>query len=122
MAKLLWGVVSLTFRIRKPDCVEHLFGPWLRSFSNKQRNLVLIGVVAFCWAIWISRNDIVFHKSHFISILQVMFRGAHWIRSWAVLSKEEGRNILKEGCRLVESVALEIFHKSGWNTLRRIGF
>jgi hypothetical protein len=75
MAKLLWGVVSLTFRIRKPDCVEHLFGPWLRSFSNKQRNLVLIGVAAFCWAIWISRNDIVFHKSHFISILQVMFRG-----------------------------------------------
>jgi hypothetical protein len=75
MAKLLWGVVSLTFRIRKPDCVEHLFGPWLRSFSNKQRNLVLIGVAAFCWAIWISRNDIVFHKSHFISILQVMYRG-----------------------------------------------
>jgi hypothetical protein len=116
------GVVSLTFGIRKPDCVEHHFGPWLRSFSKKQRNLVLIGVAAFCWAIWIGRNDIVLHISHFISILQVMFRGTHWIRSWAVLSKEEGRNILKECCRLVESVALEIFHKSGWNTLRRIGF
>jgi hypothetical protein len=75
LAKLLWGIVSLTFGMRRPGCVEHLFGPWLRSFSKKQRNLVLIGVAALCWAIWISRNDIVFHKSHFISILQVMFRG-----------------------------------------------
>jgi hypothetical protein len=51
-----------------------------------------------------------------------MFRGTHWIRSWAVLSKEEERTILKEVCRLMESVALEIYHKSGWNTLRRVDF
>jgi hypothetical protein len=62
----------------------------------------------------------VFYKSNSKSILQVMFRGTHWIRSWAILSKEDGRIILKEGCRWLESVALEIFHKSGWNTMRRI--
>jgi hypothetical protein len=100
--------------------LEHLFGPWLTSFSNKQRNLVLIGMVAFCWALWISRNDLVFQKSQFKSILQVMFRGAFSIRSWSVLSKEEGRIILKEVCRELEAVALEIFHKSGWNALKRI--
>jgi hypothetical protein len=49
-----------------------------------------------------------------------MFRGTYWIRSWAILSKEDGMVILKEGCRLLETMALEIFHKSGWNTLRRI--
>jgi hypothetical protein len=58
----------------------------------------------------------VFHKSHSISILQVML--THWIRSWAVVSKEDGRIILKEGCQWVEIVALEIFHKSGWNATR----
>jgi hypothetical protein len=99
--------------------LEHLFGPWLTSFSNKQRNLVLIGMVAFCWALWISRNDLVFQKSQFKSILQVMFRGA-FIRSWFVLSKEEERIILKEGYRELEAVALEIFHKSRWNALKRI--
>jgi hypothetical protein len=52
-----------------------MFGPWLRSFSNKQRNLVLIRLVGLCWALWISRNDLVFHKSQYKSILQVMFRG-----------------------------------------------
>jgi hypothetical protein len=121
MTKLVWGMLSLTFGIRMSSDVGNLFGPWLRSFSKKQRNRVLVGVAAFCWAIWISRNDIVFHKSHFLSILQVMFRGTHWIRCWAILSKEEGRIILKEGCQWVEIVAMEIFHKSGWNALRSIG-
>jgi hypothetical protein len=51
MTKLVWGMVSLTFGIRKPNSDEHLFGPWLRSFSKKQRNLVLVGVAAFCWVI-----------------------------------------------------------------------
>jgi hypothetical protein len=109
MAKLMWGILCLTFGIRMPSDAGNLFGPWLRSFSKKQGNLVLVGVAAFCWAIWINRNDIVFHKSHFISILLVMFRGTHWIRSWAILSREDGRIILKEGCRWVETVAMEIF-------------
>jgi hypothetical protein len=75
MAKLVWGILCLTFGIRMPSDVGNLFGPWLRNFPKKKRNLILVGVVAFCWAIWISRNDIVFHKSHSLSILQVMFRG-----------------------------------------------
>jgi hypothetical protein len=120
MARLMRGTVCFTFGIKKPIDVGHLFGPWLRSFSKKQRNLVLVGMAAFCWALWISRNDLVFHKSQFKSILQVMFRGTYWIRSWAILSKEDGMVILKEGCRLLETMALEIFHKSSWNTRRRI--
>jgi hypothetical protein len=50
-----------------------------------------------------------------------MFRGTHWIRSWVIFSKEEGRIILREGRRWVEIVAMEIFYKSGWNALGRIG-
>jgi hypothetical protein len=82
---------------------------------------VLIGVVVICWALWISRNDLVFQKSQYKSILQVIFRGTFWIRSWFVLSKQDERTILKEGCRASEAVALEAFHKFGWNTLKRIG-
>jgi hypothetical protein len=52
-------------------------------------------MTALCWALWISMNDLVFHKSQYKSILQVIFRGKFWIRSWSVLSKEDGRTILK---------------------------
>jgi hypothetical protein len=62
----------------------------------------------------------VFQKSRSKSILQVIFRGTFWIRSWSILSKEEGRLSLKEGCRSLESSALEIINKAGWNTLKRI--
>jgi hypothetical protein len=116
----MWGIVYFTFGVEKPVDVGHLLGPWLRSFSNKQRNLVLIGLAALCWPMWISRNDLVFHKSQYKSISQVMFRGAFWIKSWSMLSKEDERIILKEGYRLLETVALEIFDKSGWNALKRI--
>jgi hypothetical protein len=120
MAKLVWGCVSFAFGFNKPTDVQHLFGPWLRNFSKEQRNLVLIGMAALCWAVWISRNDLVFNKSQHISILQVIFRGVFWIRSWVVLSKGEGSSILKAGCLMLEFVALAFFHGSGWNTLKRI--
>jgi hypothetical protein len=75
MARLMWGVVCFTFGVTKPVGVENLFGSWLRSFSSKPKNLVLIGMSAFCWALWISRNDLVFQKLQYRSILQVIFRG-----------------------------------------------
>jgi hypothetical protein len=63
MATLMWGSVCFAFGIKKPRDVQHLFGTWLRSFSKKQRNLVLIGMAALCCALWTSRNDLVFQKS-----------------------------------------------------------
>jgi hypothetical protein len=121
IAQLTWGSVCLMFGVKKPKGVEHLFGPWLRNFLSKQRNLVLVGLAAICWALWISRNDFVFQKSRYKSILQVIFRGTFWIRTWSVLSKHEGRTILKDGCHALEGASLEIFRKSGWNALKRIG-
>jgi hypothetical protein len=48
---------------------------WLRSFFHKHKNQVLINVVAFCWALWLNRNEVVFQRSKSKSILQDMFRG-----------------------------------------------
>jgi hypothetical protein len=52
----------------------------------------------------------------------VIFRGAYWIQSWAILSKEEERDSLKLGYRSLEVTALELFNKFGWDALRRIMF
>jgi hypothetical protein len=99
--------MCFTFGVKKPEGVEHLFGPRLRSFSSKQRNLVLIGLVAICWALWISSNDLVFQKSQYKSILQVIFRGTFYIRSWSVLSKQDGRTIWKDGCHALEGCSFQ---------------
>jgi hypothetical protein len=36
------------------------------------------------------------------------------------LSKEEERDSLMLGCRNLETTALEVFGKSGWNIFRRV--
>jgi hypothetical protein len=77
----MWMTLSFTFGIKALASMINLFGPWLRSFWKKQRNKVLVGVVVFCWAVWLCRNEVVFQRSNFISILQVMFRGTYWIRA-----------------------------------------
>jgi hypothetical protein len=120
MARLMWMTISVTFGIKSPTNTADLFGPWLASFPRRQRALVLVGVAAFCWALWLSRNDVVFQKSKTKSFLQVIFRGTFWIRSWSILSKEEGRKQLKGGCRWMETIALELFKRSWWNVFQRI--
>jgi len=120
IASLVWNAISITFGITKPRSASDLFGGWIGRFPLKQRNRVLLGIAAICWAIWLCRNDVVFQQSKPNSSLQVIFRAAYWIRSWSILSKEEERDSLKEGCRTLEAAALEMFNNFGWNALRRI--
>jgi hypothetical protein len=120
VAWLIWSIVSITFDFRKPRSISDIFGAWLKGFRYKQRICVLLGVAAVCWAIWLSRNDVVFQRSKPNSCLQVIFRSAFWIRSWSILTKEEERRSLLLGSRRLEMTALEIFSKFGWNASRRI--
>jgi hypothetical protein len=62
----------------------------------KVKNLIIIGVAALCWAIWISRNDLVFNKTPMVTYLQVLFRATHWLRFWGHLQKVEDQEIIKE--------------------------
>jgi hypothetical protein len=55
--------MQISFNIQKPISVLHLFNDWASSMSRNIRKLLLIGVAALIWAIWTSRNDIVFDNS-----------------------------------------------------------
>jgi hypothetical protein len=73
------------------------------------KQLIWVGVLIICWVIWKCRNDIVFEKTKFNSILQVIFRGAYWLRFWAQLQrKEQPKDILITISRKLEVVALQI--------------
>jgi hypothetical protein len=102
--------------------MHHLFNEWLGGVNRKLKRQILAGAIAMCWAIWISRNDIVFDKGIVPSYLQVLFRGTHWIRFWSLLHKEQDRPSFKEGCRLLEFIAMEVFAAHGWSFRNRIAF
>jgi hypothetical protein len=59
MARLIWGIIHTTFGLEKPNSVTYMFGSWLQGLRWKEKNLILIGVSVVCWAIWLSRNDII---------------------------------------------------------------
>ena len=59
-AKFVWNSIYFTFGIQPPSNITDMLGPWLGGLPHKFRKQLLIGVIAFCWAIWLTRNDAVF--------------------------------------------------------------
>ena len=99
----------MTFGLQKPNNITHLFGSWLNGFRGGYKYLILLGISALCWAIWLCRNDIVFDKAKKQTCLHILFRATYLTRSWAILQKEEDRETVALACRALETTAMEIF-------------
>ena len=63
VARLLWRIIYITFVLQRPSNIVHMFGIWLNRMQWAHKKFVYTGLCALCWAIWLSINDIVFHKS-----------------------------------------------------------
>lgn len=57
--------------------------------DRKLQYKILVGASALCWAVWLSRNDMVFNNTKVASSMQVIYKGAYWIHFWAMLQKKE---------------------------------
>ena len=121
VARFVWNTLFITFNFQPPKSTSHMFGSWIRRFAPGLRNQIIVGVAAICWVLWLNRNDAVFQKLVTNSHLQVMFRRTFWIRQWSLPSKEEEGRVMKEGCRRLEGVALQLFGSTEWKNLKRIG-
>jgi hypothetical protein len=107
----MWCLLSICFSLRSPRYVRHIFRSWLLGLDLKTKNLIITGVSALCWAIWISRNNLVFDNAQSMTYLQVLFRGTHWLRLWAQLQRSEdpAANLIRNACRRLETVAMQFF-------------
>ena len=89
------GTVYASFNLIPPTSVHNLFTGWLDGINRKLKSQILVGASAICWAIWLTRNDIVFDKILAPFYLQVIFRGTYWARSWPLTEKKEDRHSMK---------------------------
>ena len=104
-----------------PSSVAHMSSTWLLDIDAKHRKLILVGVAALCWAIWRCRNDICFNNVRYTFFLQALFRGAYWLRFWALLQPAGTQELLRSVSKNLETTALELFSRFGWKFNNRLG-
>ena len=46
--------------IPKPHSMPNMIGSWLNEIPKDYKPLVLLGVAALCWSVWLCRNVVVF--------------------------------------------------------------
>jgi len=91
--------------------------------NKKYNTLLLTAASALLWAIWITRNEVVFDKCKPKSLLQVLFRGTHWLRHWANLQRHEDlKDQMISVAQHLETSALDFFGSNDWLSQRHVGF
>jgi len=61
-AKFLWRAIHILYGIVPPTSIDDFFDYWSKQGNKKLNTLLLTAATALLWAIWISRNEIVFDK------------------------------------------------------------
>jgi hypothetical protein len=62
LTKFIWRVIYLTFGLWPLVSINHMFETWILNMNGGMRKLLLVGIGIMLWAVWLSRNDIVFDK------------------------------------------------------------
>jgi hypothetical protein len=66
------------------------------------------------WALWLSRNDVVFDRDNLKTYMQVIYRGTYWCYFWALLQRhEDAKEKLVHACRHLEKVVMKVFADNG---------
>jgi hypothetical protein len=121
-AKFIWTTIHIAFNFQKPLSVTHLFHIWASAGGIKNWKLLLTVVAALIWALWTSRNDLVFDNSPTKTYMHVLFRGPYWLHQWAQLRRhEEDDKLLLKACGILETLVIQIFANFGWHSRNRIG-
>jgi hypothetical protein len=85
------------------------------------KKLAFVGAATLYWALWTSRNDMVFDNSLMKTYMQVLYRGTYWLRLWVRLQKhEELAKQIVDACKALELVVMQVFAAHGWRFCNRI--
>ena len=63
-AKTIWRVVYVDTGLTPPKSITHILRNWLTGISKKEPSLIFVGAAALMWAIWCTRNDLIFEKKN----------------------------------------------------------
>ena len=108
---------------KPPRNAHNLFNGWYSWKDKNFRSLLLIGAAAILWSIWITRNKVAFDNCRPNSLLQVLFRGTHWLWFWTQLQWcEVQQALMVEARRSLETAAKVSLHPMDGLLCLELGF
>ena len=84
---LVWSIIRMASNLKSPRNVTYMFVLWLLRVPKDMRNHLLMGVVALCWSIWLSRNGLLFDNKMASAPLQGSTLVTRWLHTWNILHK-----------------------------------
>lgn len=77
-------MVQVASNLYPPRTARNIFGNWLRGIDKQfSAQNILVGAAALCWAMWLTRNDVIFNNKCVSSPMQVIHVYTRWLRTWS---------------------------------------
>ena len=138
-----YNLVSFTLKIRTDtthvsthasySITSNVYKTWMRPNDISSRWVlakliqkqfsahILVGAAALCWALWLTRNDVIFNNKYVSSPMQVIHVCTRWLRTWSILQRTEERDLFMMVSMRLERMTREVFSPHGWRCDLRIG-
>ena len=98
-------VFILVLGLSPPLNVQNYFDDRYPTRGKCFRSFLLTRASMICWFIWLTRNEVIFDKCRPNALMHVLFKGTHWLQSWAQLQLSEEQNkMILQACRQLGNV------------------
>jgi hypothetical protein len=78
MASIIWRIIYYALKIDMPVSINDIIGSCESNTGPGYKKILLSGISALFWSIWLSQNEVAFNHKPIPSIMWVIFRGTHW--------------------------------------------
>jgi hypothetical protein len=97
-ARFIWRTVEIVSGLKAPLNVSHFFWHWLDRVKLNTKKQFMVGAAAILWAIWTSRNHVIFNNAIVMSAMQVIYVQEHLLDLVPEPTTEEQSPIIAKGC------------------------
>jgi hypothetical protein len=113
VAKVIWATLALCFHQNNRPSSYEQFCPWIRkALPRGGGGVYMLGLAAFCWAIWVTRNKRCFEKIIIKPPHEITLPACMFLHYWAGLYSGEDQELIKVGAAMVVQALIALMNKS----------